>query len=261
VRISFIHAGNAGMASYRYRAQIPARELGASINDFTADVLIFAKPQAVEVEIAKDAQARGAKVIADFCDDHFDLPHYREMLKLADEVTCPTEVMATRIGAKVVPDPYEFPEVLPHCAGGRLLWFGNATNIRSLQRVLPKLAGHSLRVVSNAPGCVPWSTETMFQEFLAADIVILPATKEYKSPNRAIESIRQGCYVVAEPHPSLTGLPIYIGDIPEGIEWARQNLQEANEQTKRAQDFIRSSFSPKTQADAWRKVLAGLACI
>jgi hypothetical protein len=141
VKVSFIHAGNAGMASYRYRAQIPAKELGASINDFTADVLIFAKPQRQEVRLLKDAQARGAKVIADFCDDHFDLPHYREMLKLADAVTCPTEVMAQRIGGQVVPDPYEFPEVLPHCSGDRLLWFGNATNIRSLQRLLPKIGG------------------------------------------------------------------------------------------------------------------------
>ncbi len=42
--ISFCHYGNPNMASYRYRAMIPARALGAAINDPSADVIIFAKP-------------------------------------------------------------------------------------------------------------------------------------------------------------------------------------------------------------------------
>jgi hypothetical protein len=258
VKVSFIHAGNAGMASYRYRALIPAKELRASINDFTADVLIFAKPQAGEVAIAKKAKARGAKVIADFCDDHFGLDFYREFHELAHEVTCPTETMAKLIGGQVVPDPYEFDEAAPHCNGDNLLWFGNATNYSTLERVKPSIQGHPLRVISNVKGCIPWSIPTMHEELARADIVILPSTKGYKSPNRAIESIRRGCYVVAEPHPSLTGFPVWIGDIPQGIEWARQNTLEANKQTKAAQDFVRSAFSPATQACAWRQVLASV---
>jgi len=245
------------MASYRYRALIPAKELGASINDFTADIMIFAKPQAIEVQIAKEAQESGKKVVVDFCDDHFDQTHYREMLKLADAVTCPTEEMGKHIGAQVVIDPYEFDEEAPHCRGDNLLWFGNVTNFASIERLRPRLTS-PLRMVSNAPGCIPWSMDTMRHEFSLADIVVLPATKEYKSPNRAVESIRQGCFVVAEPHPSLTNLPIWIGDIPQGIEWARQNTLEANKMTLAAQDFVRSAYSPKTQASAWRRVLQAL---
>ena len=246
------------MASYRYRALIPARELAAAINDFSADVLIFAKPQPAEMEFARRAKERGQKVIADFCDDHFDTPHYQAMHKLADTVTCPTAWMARKIGGHVVPDPYEFEEAEPHCAGDRLLWFGNATNLYSLARIAEEIEGLPLRVVSNALGCIPWSMDTMRREFAAADIVVLPATKEYKSPNRAVESIRQGCFVVAEPHPSLEGLPIYIGDIPKGIEWAKQNLAQANEMIRVAQEYVRSSLSPRTQASAWRKVLASV---
>ena len=41
---------NALSGANRYRVQIPAREMGASMNDLTADVLIFAKPQPEEVK-------------------------------------------------------------------------------------------------------------------------------------------------------------------------------------------------------------------
>lgn len=250
-RPSFVHCGTPEMASYRYRAAIPARELGWGLNE-PAELKILAKPQAHELT---------GKFVADFCDDHFDkLPFYRRALSEAVAVTCPTRAMQERIrglgrDAFVVPDPYEYPEVLPHCAGDKLLWFGHQTNLYSLQRIFPELAGYPLRVVSNAKGTIPWSFGAMFAEFLYADIVILPATKEYKSPNRAVEAIRQGCFVVAEPHQSLDEFPIWKGSIKEGIEWARANPQRANEMTREAQRFVSARYSPKTQADAWRMVL------
>ena len=254
-RVSFIHSGTPEMASYRYRAAIPAKELGWGLNE-PADLKILAKPQAHELS---------GRYIADFCDDHFDkLPFYRRALAEAVAVTCPTKAMQERIRglgreAHVVPDPYEYPEMMPHCRGVNLLWFGNQTNIYSLQRVWPQIVGYPLRVISNAQGAIPWSFGGMFQEFIYADIVIMPATKEYKSPNRAVESIRQGCFVVAEPHPSLDELPIWKGNIKEGIEWARANPDKANEMTRQAQAFISTRFSPRTQADAWRKVLASVS--
>lgn len=236
------------MASFRYRAAIPAKELGWGLNE-PADLKILSKPQAHELT---------GMYIADFCDDHFDkLPFYRRALTEALAVTCPTKAMQERIRglgceAHIIPDPYEYPEAPPHCNGDKLLWFGHQTNVGSLQRVLPELSGYPLRVVSNAAGAVPWSFGGMFQEFMYADIVIMPATKEYKSPNRAVESIRQGCFVVAEPHPSLTDLPIWKGNIKEGIEWARANQQQANEMTREAQRVVSSLFAPSMVAYAWR---------
>lgn len=261
--ISFIHRGGPAMASYRYRAAIPARELGATMNDLTADVLVFSKPAPEEVEEAALARAAGKTVIVDICDDHFDAsPHYHRIAAVASAVTCPTVVMAEVIGRKtgraaiVIADPYEYPEVLPHCRGNKALWFGHAVNIASLTRVLPKIAG-PLRAVSNVPWAEPWSPDAMLRAFSWADIVILPATADYKSPNRAVEAIRQGCFVVAEPHPSINNFPgIWIGDIKEGIEWAQQNQQSANERTAQAQSFIRSEYSPKTVASAWKSLFA-----
>jgi uncharacterized Rossmann fold enzyme len=253
-RTSFIHWGNKNAASWRYRAKIPSGDW-ATLNDLTADTLIFAKPQASELMDMARAKARGAWVVVDFCDDHFDWLHYQEALRLADAVTCSTNEMARRIkelgrDATVIADPYEFPEMPPHYAGINLLWFGHHVNRDSLQRILPDLEGYPLRVVSNFEGAIPWSKETMLEEFARADIVVIPTTASYKSANRAIEAIRQGCFVVAEPHPALEGFPIYIGNIKEGIEWTKQ--QNMNKLISKAQKFVTAEFSPQILIDKWK---------
>ena len=253
-RTSFIHWGDKNAASWRYRAKIPAGDW-ASQNDLTADTLIFAKPQANELMDMARAKARGAWVVVDFCDDHFDWLHYQEALRLADAVTCSTTEMARRIkdlgrDAIVIADPYEYPEMPPHCNGVNLLWYGHHVNRDSLQRILPDIEGYPLRVVSNFDGAIPWSKETMLEEFAQADIVVIPATVPYKSANRAIEAIRQGCYVVAEPHPALEGFPIYIGNIKEGIEWTKR--QNMNKLISKAQKFVTAEFSPQTLIDKWK---------
>lgn len=250
--ISFIHRGGEGMASYRYRAKIPAESLGASINDARADVLIFSKPMPGDEDIAREAKEHGKTVIVDFCDDHFKTPLYQAMLGLAEVVVCSTLELAYLCprASHIVRDTYEFPEVEPHCNGGNLLWFGHKGNLSTIQRT-----GIEARIVCNAPGCIPWSLETMDAEFALADIVLMPATAPYKSPNRTLEAIRQGCFVVAEPHPAINDFPVYIGDLKEGIEWAKNNQSEANKMIRKAQRFITEKYSPAIQASAWKRVL------
>lgn len=257
MRISFIHRGGEQMASYRYRAAMPAKSLGAKINTLPADVAIFAKPLPGDLEYAQSTKLGGGAVIVDICDDHLDNPLYRDLLDMADIVTSPTQEMAKRIGdAMVVPDTYEMDERDAHCNGRNLLWFGHASNLPTFRRLS---INEPVRVVSNAKGCIPWSLDGMRAELARADIVLMPATETYKSPNRTLEAIRQGCFVVAEPHPALLGFPIWKGDIKEGIEWASKNLAKANQMIKEAQAFIRARFSPAIQADAWRTVLQALA--
>ena len=251
-RVSFIHWGDKNSASWRYRAKIVS-EGWASLNDFTADTLIFAKPQANELMEMARAKARGAWVIVDFCDDHFDWVHYKEALRIADAVSCNTEVMAKIIkehgrDATVIGDPYEYPEAKPHYNGLNLLWYGHAVNKHSLERILPDLEGYNLRVVSNFGGAIPWSHETMLKEFARADIVLMPATAEYKSPNRTIEAIRQGCFVVSERD---LGIPhIYVGNILEGIKWTQ--TQDMNTLISKAQKFVTEEFTPQILIDKWK---------
>lgn len=260
-RVSFIHSGDKDSASWRYRASIPSREMGLSMNDIDADTLIFSKPQAYELMEMAKAKTRGAKIIVEFCDDHFTWPHYIEALALADHVTCPTPEMARIIKthgreATVVPDPYEYPQEAPHCAGTNLLWYGHKSNLKSLERVYEGLFEYPIRIVSNSSQSIPWSYKTMLQEFKTADIVIIPATQSYKSANRAVEAIRQGCFVVAEPHPAVMEIPaIWIGDIKEGVEWTSKNLKQARTATFKAQKYVMEKYSPQTCASMWKTVM------
>ena len=266
--ISFVHRGNPEMASYRYRAEIPAKQLGVQLNGswVTAkpgvisekDILIFAKPLPGDIELAKNNKDIN---VVDICDDHLGTDLYQEMLVMADIITCPTRNMQTRIAsfgkyAHIVPDPYEFEEKLPHCTGNNLIWFGHKLNLYSLNRILPDIKDFPLTVVSNAPKTIPWSIDRLKQELDRADIAIFPATKDYKSPNRVLEAIRRGCFIVAEPQPSLNEFEgIWLGDISRGIEFAISDLKRANSWTQHAQMFIQDKYSPKTQANVWRRIL------
>jgi hypothetical protein len=266
-RVSFIHAGGPQMASYRYRAAIPAQYLRAEINDWTASTLIFSKPLPHELIQMAEARLKGQRVVVDFCDDHFEWIHYQEALRLADVLVCGTTVMAERIKACrkwidkpepiVIPDPWEFPLQAPHAAGWRTLWFGHAVNRPSLMRILPDLEGMDLRVVSNFEGAIPWSMETLYHELTLADIVVMPASDTYKGANRTVEAVRSGCFVIAEPHPAIADIPgIYIGNIKEGIEWLKQQpLLEVHRRISMAQKYVTDAFSPSTVASAWKTAI------
>lgn len=257
--ISFIHKWNENAASYRYRAQIPAREIGASLNDLTADVLVFAKPQ--ERELLEIANCRKDQVtVADVCDDHLDKKWFVDILKAVNCVTCSTKELQARlkrlgIEATHIEDPYEFEQAEPHCNGTNLLWFGHGVNINGLLKILPTVTGYPLRVVSNVTGSIPWSKETLLKELAIADIVIMPKSAEYKSPNRTVEAIRRGCFVVAEPHPALTDIPgIWLGNVKEGIEWTTSHKEEVYSRIRQSQEYIRQTYSPQLSGTAWRKI-------
>lgn len=263
MKVSFCHPGTPKTASYRYRCAIPAKELGAAINDPRADVMICCKPNEQDIPYTLRARKQGRVVIMDFCDMHFDLPWYDDLLRLAHGVTCASDWMAQYlredygIQATVVYDPFEFPEREPHFTQlASLLWFGHPLNAYSLFSISPQLLGEQVTVVSGFDGSIPWSLERLQAELGKADIVLMPETAPYKSANRTVEAIRQGCFVVAEPHPAINDIPgIWLGNIRKGIEWAKSNPQEANQRTREAQNFISTRYSPETQANAWRTAI------
>lgn len=263
--VSFLHSGGPHMASYRYRVLIPSRELGWPINTPESDVLIFSKPIPSDVALAHTAQQRGSLIVVDVCDAHLHYQHYRDLIRMADAVTVPTPFLASLIHedcgvpATVIDDPYEFPERAPHVQGANMLWFGHPTNYYSLEPYLPALKAYDLQIMTNRPGCLPWSVEGLQEELARADIVILPETAPHKSANRAIEAIRSGCFVVAEPHPSLNDIPgLWTGDLLKGIEWVRQNPSLSNERLTQSQAYVRARHTPERVANAWKTLVTGL---
>lgn len=264
--LSFFHDRDARQASYRYRGAIPARALGVAMNDESAAVWIVSKITKKSPAFIERGKSLGKKIIVDVCDAHLSLPEYRTSIDMADAVTCPTSLLAEFLwedfgrAATVIDDPYEYEEIAPHVRIGNLFWFGHASNYDGLAMFRDALKGYPLRIVSNIGGMIPWSPETMREEFAKADIVLLPDSAPTKSANRAVEAIRQGCFVVATPHPSLEDIPgIWVGDLMKGIEWASTHPQEANERLIRSQAYVRVRFSPERVANAWRTLAKACA--
>jgi len=264
--VSFLHGGGPHMASYRYRVQIPAQQLGWSINDPAADVLIFSKPVPNDLVRAEQAKSRGATMLVDVCDAHLHRPEYQRLILMADGVTCSSAFLKQLIeedlgpSATVIDDPYECEEAPPHVTGGKLFWFGHASNLYSLDPYLPLLKDYDVRVMSNGVGTIPWSPDGLRDELAKADIVILPETAPYKSANRAVEAIRSGCFVVADPHPSLDDLPgIWTGNIVKGVAWASQNPSLACERLTQSQAYVRARYMPERVANAWKMTVR--ACV
>ncbi|WP_293351606.1 hypothetical protein [Phenylobacterium sp.] len=229
------------VASLRYRVLIPIRELDGIAHrvvavrpDATgdlraqaldADVAVFSKSfSPANQTLAREARARGLRVIFDICDNHYDDPRFgaacRAMTALADRVVCNTEAMAAAAGAYasrppvVVEDPYEGPAGAAGYAPGatlRLLWFGHPSNLDSLQAAMPDLAEVSRRrplsltlltqvteplaaecrrVSARFQGRLdmsarPWSLEAQWAELAACDVVIIPS---HEDPRNTVKS-------------------------------------------------------------------------
>ena len=179
------------LASYRYRAQIPLRELRArghrcdwiALDSATdrdralegADVLVFAKnhtePDSV-LALMSHARQRGVATLVDVCDDYFAAshelgPYYRELVGRADVVTASSFQLAgaiedaTSAEAHVVRDPYEGPGGAPRWAPAssrvKALWFGTPVNLLALldeALTLPqRIEGYHLDVVTLTRQC------------------------------------------------------------------------------------------------------------
>jgi len=289
-----IGEGNAAAFS-RYRVRIPSevlRKRGHRVTYSSEDEKVSVPDVTVIHKFIWDAQLEhflmdakrlGSRVVYDICDDHFEHEKrgaaVRCLAAMADTITVPTEVLRDTVreqlgrDARVIEDPYEYPEVAPHFSPQDepwLLWYGHTNNLRALLAVLPRLNGCRVGVITLAEAVkkaginlpvVDWSPETMAAGFAAADMVIIPVDlhkprKLGKSTNRMVEAIRQGLFVVASPLPAYQQFAewMWLGDIREGVDWARAHPDEVLDRIAKAQAYVREKFSPDTIATKWLEV-------
>lgn len=259
MNVTFKHCGE-WLASSRYRALIPQWELG-KLGIGTGHEWVVLNKHNWNWE---EQTAGFEKACFDVCDDHFSdgkAEHYHSCCLKADLVTCNSPVLQRIIHEKtgrdavVIPDPYEQPERAPR-VHDRLLWFGHRTNLVDLQPWAAKLK--RLEIVTNAEGFTQWSPEIMDAAFNRAGLVVIPTGKSMaKSANRAIESLRRGLFPVCGYLPSYGDLGVYVGDIGDGVRWALSHQDEVIMRIKRAQNYIRSEYSPNRIALLWKKALFG----
>jgi hypothetical protein len=141
-----------------------------------------------------------------------------------------------------------------------LLWIGHAVNKNSVERIMPDIEKYPFCIMSNFSGAVSWSLDKARAALSECDVVLMPATESYKSANRTVDAILMGCFVVAEPHPSLMDIPgIYIGNIKEGLEWLKtQSVQSVNERISLAQNYVMEKYAPKIMTAMWRDLIQSL---
>lgn len=250
------------IASSRYRASIPARELACRDIWPGKDWLVIGKHGWEWERVAVGYR----KVCFDVCDDHFNdqhAEHYLSCINRADLVTCNSPEMARLIFshtgrvATVIPDPYEQPEKEPHI-GESLLWFGHRSNLPDLMLWLEVLP--PVRVITGPAPCSfeEWSPALMNEAFDSAGLVVLPVgAKKAKSGNRAIEAIRRGLFVVAGDLPAYSDLGVWVGDIKAGVEWALSHKDEAIQRIRASQAYVEKEYSPQRIADLWIAALEG----
>lgn len=304
------------IASARYRVLIPATHLarrGHAVQvmslrpgdvprealEAQADVAIFAKSfDPANERLAQHLRDRGLRVIADYCDDHFEHPqhgpHFRRMAEIATDLVASTEALAESIrrhtgrDARVITDPVEGPRGTPRfepkLPALRVLWFGHPTNLVSVIDKADELKGLAQRmpveltlVTERSPeserlaGAIaallperlkvrlmPWSLEGTWRSLDQCDVVWIPVTdsgpKMAKSPNRLLESMWAGRYVVADPVPAYRPfedvMPLGLG-LEAGVQRALADPKAAEQRLREAQRRIARSHSGFECARLW----------
>ncbi|WP_353573081.1 hypothetical protein [Candidatus Albibeggiatoa sp. nov. BB20] len=223
--------------------------------------------------------------------------HYKKMVALADIVTVSTAELAaiveTHTGkqAIVIPDPYEYPQqpasFQPSSKQLNLLWFGSHKNVDSLKAMIPQLTPLSheiplkLHIITTPQhglegACErfntqsenyqlqfsPWSLEITQKAMQKTDFIMIPSlsidVKMVKSPNRLIESVHSGRFVIAYPLPSYQEFAqwAWVNDhFVEGIRWALQHPQQVIDKIQAAQHYITQHYSPERAGLLWEQVI------
>jgi len=195
--------------------------------------------------------------------------------------------------AFVAGDPFEGPRGVARWSGGsarlKALWFGHPVNLPSLYQSLPVLlqAGKKkpvdLRIVTERVEGIEreckdfnakhrntlslrfaeWSNTETWSSLQVADFVVIPAVPGHprtlaKSPNRIIESLWAGRFVLAHPIPSYMEFSdwAWIGDdIAGGVDWMMENGSLIESRIRAAQEHIAQTYAPESITSAWETIL------
>jgi hypothetical protein len=198
----------------------------AVIGKLTSDERHFAAAGEAVLGLVSALQARGVKVLADFCDDDFNDDvrgnYSRRLAAIADAVVASTPELAKVLGGltsaavSTVTDPVEGIRGAPRVpqsasASLHLIWYGHPTNLRTLEMALPQLDASALRfrldiiTSANAGGedlaaraaeawqstggtCrfIEWSLDATWGALAACDAVVIPS--DPYDPARAMKS-------------------------------------------------------------------------
>ncbi len=248
------------------------------------------------MRITREEGARMIVDICDDFDHKYYAEQYRASVRAADAVSTSSAFLAGRIAemtgrrATIIQDPCEFPRREARWsprAPLEALWFGSSTNISGLDKAVPALArsGIPMRLVvvtrqddsvtrweRDARPVLPptialeireWSLPATEQALNECDIVVLAINRESryyysKGPNRMVEALWAGRFVVAHPLPAYEEFRewAWIGeDLAAGMAWALSHPDEIAQRVTAAQEHIAQRYAPAVVAGTWRTFL------
>lgn len=277
MRVAFKMAGGPHLVSWRLRRELAEQAL---------------KERGVEVgpegDLEVHAKHFGKRAIPDkpfvfdVCDDHFGgefAGYYREMCRRAVSVACSSDglrqIIEKQSGAKatVIHEPYEYPAQPPKQPDWplKILWYGHAANLKILQTGLediPEECVDKVRIVCNQKlfsgtaniETYVWNQSELPDHLRWCDVVFLPQDREWKSPNRLVEAVRAGRFVIASNIPAYRGFGMWLGDFTEGFRWLKEH--NVRPQIVSAQNRVRDEFSPQKIGQQWYDFIsaAGRKC-
>lgn len=220
----------------------------------------------------------------------------------ADRVIVPTRGLAdivrdkTGCLATVIGDPFEGPEQAPRFAPApnmlRIAWFGSTGNLDgiaeeiaqlTLRKTDPRVYRFSLTSIINEArhrqlaalaarrpdiqiSATQWRPERTWANLAAADLVFLPSQAtdfhRIKSPNRLIEGLRAGRWVIAHPLESYQAFAPWAAiteDFDAAVRWALDHPADVLERITAGQDYIRQNFDVEAIGGLWLDTLRQVA--
>lgn len=303
-QINFVSQGNSYLASHRMRITKPAELLNVCCSseieavvtqrgNALADINVFFKhfePGSAIIS-ASSGPDLGFYSVFDICDDHFEREHgayYLKMCELADAITCNSKNMQERIYkvtgklARIIPDPITFLKTTPEIKKRdskippRLLWFGHSSNVMALYNWLPKL-DYKITAVCDSPinhpkiDAIQWKPMVVEGQIENHDIVLIPTTQhpwtKCKSPNRAVDAIQAGKFVITDNKEIYGDLEdfVYIINSPEELQEAikfwNDNPKKVQEMILKGQEYISKTYSDEVILDGWLNVMKDLGII
>lgn len=290
--IHFINHATPSLASVRMRVERPIallRERGHKVTTSDtahpkADVSVFQKHLNPAYDQGMASLLKGkSKIVFDISDDHFDKAHgehYKTMINIADMVTVNGKPLMEKTKQFIpaggvmayIKDPITFPygdTRFLNLETPRLIWYGHITNFGTMGTLASThTLGAPLTVVTNKEvtgdfAYIPWEIGKVESIIHSYDIVLLPLaedkTKHTKNTNRAVDALQAGKFVVTDSEEVYGELKdfIYIGDIADGIEWAKSNPKAAIAKTTAGQDYVRQAYNSEIIGNQWEDALTG----
>jgi len=167
--------------------------------------------------------------------------------------------------------------IIPEGYNPKFIWYGHASNYSSLEKWFPILKSR-VTVVTNAQvnhpnvDSVIWKPMVTEKRIMDADIVLIPTevgdTKaSVKSPNRAVDAINAGRFVITDNRDIYGDLEDYIWiaddleDVAKGVEFWKNNPEKVVDMISKGQEFIHGEYGNEVIIDTWLHVFELLGVI